>query len=348
MKRKKLSNGYISALCLELSLFLNAGITLSDGIHLLIEDDDDISSKEILQEIADIVDQNRPLSDALEQTKLFPDYMIQMVTLGEKTGRTSDILKSLSEYYDRQERLSATIKNALIYPAILLIMMIAVVIVLITVVLPIFDDVFRQLGTEMPAFTAALMNVGQWLQGASLVFVIIAAVIIVFVLLLIILPKFRAKMGRFWRDLRKEKGLAAKISLTRFSSALALTMKAGLNMDESFKMASILSANSKISEQKHSECAKMLDAGHSLTESLTKTNIFPAVYSRMLSLGAKSGSADTVLDEIARRCETTVNESIERILGRIEPTLVIITSLIVGVILLSVMMPLMNIMSSLG
>ncbi len=348
MKRKKLSNGYISALCLELSLFLHAGITLSDGLHLLIDDDDDHTSRAILTTLADIVDQNRPLSDALSEIKAFPDYMIQMVTLGEKTGRISEILRSLSEYYDRQERLASTIKNALIYPTILLVMMIAVVIVLITVVLPIFDDVFRQMGTEMPAFTTAMMNIGEWLKGASLVFAILAAIIILFGLLLLAIPSFRAKASRVWRDLRKEKGLAAKIALTRFSSSLALTIKAGLNMDESFKMASTLSANSKVSEKKHAECAKLLDDGSSLSEALTKTGIFPPVYSRMLSLGAKTGSADNVLDEIARRTEATVNDIIERLLGRIEPTLVIITSLIVGVVLLSVMLPLMNIMSSLG
>jgi type IV pilus assembly protein PilC len=348
MHRKQLNSGYISVFCLELSLFLDAGIPLSDGLHLLADDNHDQTSRSIILEIAAIVDQQKPLSDALCQSGLFPNYMVQMVLLGEKTGQLSSMLQSLSTYYDRQQRLLLAIKNTLTYPAILLAMMIAVVIILITIVLPIFNDVFHQLGTQMPAFTLLLMRLGEGLRAASLFFAILAALMLIFALLLLLLPKFRYRCSRLWRDLRKEKGLAAKISLSRLSNALALTINAGLNLDDSFKMAASLAANSTVAEKKYAECAQLLDQGMALAEALRRTGIFPPVYSRMLMLGAKSGATDMVLAEIANRTEAAVNNDIERILNRIEPILVISSSLLVGMILLSVMVPLMNIMSSLG
>jgi len=348
MRRNNLSSGYLSALCLELSLFLNAGISLSDGLHLLIEDDDDKKSQELIGELAVIVDQNHPLSKAMEDLAVFPEYLVKMIALGEKTGRLSDTLKSLSEYYDRQDRLSLTIKNSLLYPTILLLMMVAVIVIFITIVLPIFNNVFHQLGADMPPFTITMMNIGEALSQISLVFALLAALILLFGVFLLLSSKLRVRCARFYRDLRGDKGLAAKISLARFSNALSMTLKSGLNIDESFKMASALSSNSKTVERKHILCAQYIYEGRSLTEALSASEIFPAAYSRMLALGTKSGTSDVVLGEIARRSENSVNEEVESLLGRIEPTLVIITSLIVGVILLSVMLPLMNIMSLIG
>ena len=348
MKQRNLGNSYLSTFCLELSLFLNAGINLSDGLHLLIEDDDDKRSRELIAEIAKCVDQNIPLSSALTELKIFPDYMVKMILLGEQTGRLSDTLKALSVYYDRQERLSLMVRNSLVYPTILLLMMVVVVIILITIVLPIFNDVFHQLGASMPPFAITMMSIGAALSQASLVFAFIAAIILLFGLSLLIAPKFRARCGRIYRDLRRDKGLSAKIALARFSSAMSMALKSGLDINEAFSIASQLSVNSTISEKKHKLCAQYLDDGYTLAEALTSTKIFPAVYSRMLSLGVKSGTADTVLSEIARRTHNSVNDDLENLLGRIEPSLVIITSLIVGVILLSVMLPLMNIMSVIG
>jgi type IV pilus assembly protein PilC len=346
MKQRFLENDYLSAFCLELSLFLNAGITLSDGLHLLIEDDN--NKKSLISKLAGIIDQNRPLSAALTDVNVFPDYMVNMILLGEKTGCLSDTLKSLSEYYDRQERLYKTIKNTLVYPTILLVMMIAVVVILITVVLPIFDNVFHQLGSNMPPFTIALMNFGAALSGAALVFAIIAAILIILGIILILNPSLRSRCVRFYRNIRKDRGLAAKIALARFSNALAMTIKSGLDLHEGFKMASALSIDSNFTLNKHKLCEEYLSAGRPLAEALSDSKIFPPVYGRMLSLGVKSGSSDTILDEIARRAENSVNDALEALLGRIEPTLVIIASLIVGVILLSVMLPLMNIMSFIG
>lgn len=348
MRQKNLDNSYLSALCLELSLFLHAGITLSDGLYLLIEDDDDIKSREIISGLAKRVDQNRPLSEAMEEMQLFPSYMVKMILIGEKTGRLSDTLKSLSEYYESQKRLSITIKNALFYPAILLVMMIAVIVILITVVLPIFNDVFNQLGSQLPPFTETMMNIGTALSNASLFFIILAAVLVLTGIILLLSPRLRTRCAQFYSNLRGERGLASKISLARFSNALSMSLKSGLDMKESFNMASTLSPPSKINLEKYRICAQYLDAGSSLTDALKASDIFPSMYCRMLTMGAKSGNMDTVMSEISRRSENSVNDAIESRLGRIEPTLVIITSLIVGVILLSVMLPLINIMSSMG
>jgi len=109
-----------------------------------------------------------------------------------------------------------------------------------------------------------------------------------------------------------------------------------------------VSAETPELSKRHEECRGLLEQGAGLSEALGKSGIYPAVYCRMLALGAKSGNSDIVMSEIARRMQTTVDEQLDSLVGRIEPTLVIASSLIVGVIILAVMLPLMNIMSAMG
>ena len=348
MRLNRLSNGYLSSLCLELSLLLDAGITLGDGLYLMLADDKDKKSRQILQGLADTVNENMPLSGALQAVDLFPDYMVHMVELGEKTGRLSQTLRSLSEYYDAQERLYVAIRNAFLYPGLLFLMMLAVVVILLTFVLPIFEDVFHQLGLELSPFAAVLRDIGASLIEISLFFAVLGGVLLLFIALLLIFPGLRSNIARAYRNLRGEHGLPAKMALARFSNALAMAVKSGLPISEGFKLAATLSVNSTWLENKYRLGNAFLMEGKSLAEALNAAAIFPATYSRMLSLGVKSGSADTVLSEIARRSEKNLNDTLEALLGRIEPTLVILTSLMVGAILLSVMLPLLNIMSVLG
>ena len=348
MKHKNLGHAYLSALCLELSLFLNAGIPLSDGLHLLIDDDDEKKSRLLLTKLSQVVDENRPLSAAMQKAAGFPSYMTQMIVLGEKTGRLAETLSALSLYYDRQDRIHTVVKNTLLYPTILLVMMIVVIVVLLTKVLPIFNDVFRQLGTEMSSFATRLMNFGQALSDAALVIAIVAGFLLMMILLITQIPRLRSRASRFFRDLRGDRGIHSKIALARFTNAMALAMKSGLTMEESRNLAAALSVNSRSGELKQKHCAALLAEGKTLSEALSTAGVLPALYSRMLSLGVRSGSADAVMEEISRRAENTVNEELSTLINRIEPTLVIITSLIVGVILLSVMLPLMNIMSAIG
>ncbi|NLF79902.1 MAG: hypothetical protein GX572_01770, partial [Clostridia bacterium] len=206
----------------------------------------------------------------------------------------------------------------------------------------------HQLGLELPTFAIVLRNIGASLIEISLFFAILAGVLLAFIVLLLVSPKLRVKIARAYRNLRGEHGLPAKIALARFSNALAMAVRSGLPISEGYKLAAALSVNSTWLENKYRLGNAFLMEVKSLAEALNAAAIFPATYSRMLSLGVKSGSADTVLSEIARRSEANLNETLDALLGKIEPTLVILTSLIVGAVLLSVMLPLLNIMSVLG
>jgi len=335
-------------LCAELAMLLDAGLTVSDSIHALQDDEHGKDGKAIMQNLLDSLEEGKQFSAALKDSSFFPRYMVNMVEIGEQTGRLVETLKALSEYYERQFRLSVTIKNSILYPAILLVLMVVVVLVLIVQVLPIFNDVFARLGTQMSPLAVALMDFGGWLGNAAVVIAAIICVIIVIVILMLALPVLRKAVGKAFSNTWGSRGVFGKISSSRFVFAMRLAMASGLDTTDAIDLAAAVSGGSRAVDEKHKICMELLEAGKPLHEALSTSGILSAQDGKMLSIGSRSGKADEAMAEIARRSDADVQDSIDRVVGRIEPTLVIISSVIVGIILLSVMLPLMGIMTTLG
>ena len=348
MKRKSLTNAYLSTLCKEFAMLLQAGVTSGDSILLLLDDETDKDGKLVLQSLMDTLQKGEPLSVAFRESAYFPPYLVSMVEIGEKTGRLPETLTALSEHYERQDRLLASIKNAVLYPAILLGLMVAVVVILIVQVLPIFNDVFGRLGTEMSPLASSLMQFGVWLRGVSAAVALILGIVFVIAFIAWIIPEIREGIMHAFRNRLGSRGIFGKIASSRFVSAIALAIASGLDLGESVEMAALISGNAKGVKEQQEKCAGLLRSGSPLSDAMRDAGILSARDGRMLSMGTRSGMADSVMSEIAQRSERNVQDEINGIVGRIEPTLVIITSVIVGVVLLSVMLPLMGIMTAIG
>jgi len=348
MRNKTLSNTYLSMLCAELAMLLDAGLTVSDSIQVLQEDEPSKDGKVIMQVLVDSLMRGEPFSAALKGSTVFPRYMVHMVEIGEKTGRLVETLTALSEYYDRQVRLAVTIKNSILYPAILLVLMIAVVLILIVQVLPMFNDVFNRLGTQMSPLAVRFMQFGAWLGDASIAIAAVLAAIFIIVILGLCVPALRKSLSTAFANIWGNRGIFGKIASSRFVYAMTLAMASGLDTAEAIDIAAAVSGGSKAVDDKHKQCMALLNSGSTLSDALCGAGILSLQDGKMLSIGARSGKSDVAMAEIARRNDLTVRDGIDRIVGRIEPALVIFSSVVVGVILLSVMLPLMGIMTSIG
>ena len=348
MRRRTLTNTYLSLLCSELAMLLDAGLTLSDSVQILRDDEPGKDGKAVMEALSDSLMKGQQFSTALEGTAVFPRYMVHMVEIGEKTGRLVETLKALSEYYDRQVRLAVTIKNSVLYPAILLVLMVVVVLILIVQVLPIFNDVFNRLGAQMSPLAVSFMKFGGWLGDAAVVIAAVIAAIFVLILLAWGIPGIRKVFSKAFSNTFGNRGVFGKIASSRFVYAMTLAMASGLDTAEAIDIAAGVSGGSRSVDLKHKKCSKLLSAGSTLSDALCGAGILSLQDGKMLSIGSRSGKSDAAMAEIARRSDLDVQDNIDRIVGRIEPTLVIISSVVVGVILLSVMLPLMGIMTSIG
>lgn len=336
--QETLANSYLSSFCLEVSLILKAGIIISEGISMLAADEKYPPVKSSLLKISADMESGNSITASMRSSNLFPKYMLDMVAIGEKTGQLEKVFKSLSEYYNRQVQITQMIRDAVLYPLILLLMMLFVIILLVTQVFPIFADVYAQIGTVLPPTAVMLMNVGNWLKEYW-PFVLGGLAVLVAVSIFLL-----RKLG--WRLFSTGK-LGRKIAQARFSSAMALAMNSGLNDDEALQMAEKLIGN-KNSSQKITECRQKIQNGKKFTDAIMETGILTPLFSRMLSIGFKTGVADNVMSEIANRSEDMVNSEINALINKVEPTLVIIMSVLVGMILITVMLPLTGIMSTIG
>jgi type IV pilus assembly protein PilC len=333
---------------MELAMIIQAGISLSEGVWLLLEEESGADGKKVLKSLHGPLEEGKPLSAALRQAGYFPEYMVNMTEVGEKTGHLTETLKNLSVHFERMDRVSIAVKNAVLYPGVMLAMMIAVVIILVVAVLPIFSDVFERLGGQMSPLAVNMMKFGDWMIGASVIISIIFGTLFAAAFVVWLLPGLKKGIMNAFRNSFGSRGVFKETASAHFVSAMAMSLASGLDTQEAIDMAAAVSGGPKALTKQYDECKERLQVGTTLPEAMRDTGIISVRDSRFLALGGASGMADTAMADIARRAEQDVQDRIEMIVGRIEPTLIIATSLIVGVVLLSVMLPLMGIMTSLG
>ena len=346
-KKKMLSNREMSMFCDQIAMVLNAGISPMEGVSIMLDDSTTEEGRAILKIISDKCNMGESFHNSVEASGVFPKYALDMIDIGEKSGKLEEVMRALAFHYNREENIAAGIKNAVTYPLLIVSMMFVVILVLIVKVLPIFNDVFKQLGTEMTGFSKGMLNFGQGLSRYALILIIIAVVIIGTTFILTKTETGRSKLSGLASRFFATKSFYEKIASGRFASGMALTMSAGLDTDESLSMVSKLVDNDEM-KKRIETCKEKMVEGASFSDALCQSGIFSSMYSRMINVGYRTGSVDKVLEKIADGYEQEVDDKITNLISVLEPTLVIVLSVIVCLILLSVMLPLMAIMSGIG
>lgn len=345
--RGMLTPAEISTFCAQLSMILKAGIPVSEGLSIMHGDMQKSEGREIIGTILEHTELGEPLHTALDASGLFPKYVVDMVEIGGQAGRLDEVMDYLCDYYEREEAISKNVKSAVTYPLVMIVMMVLVIGVLVVKVLPIFQQVFLQLGSEMSSFSLRIMHFGSLVGRYSVVIVAVIAAAAAAVYFMNRTQGGKAALASFQSRFFLTKGLYAKIASGRFAGAMAMMLSSGLDTDQSLEMAAKLIDNAYISK-KIEDCKTQIAQGSSFAGALESAGIFSGIYSKMVSVGFKTGSADTVMKKLADRYEEEIDTHVGNLVALLEPSLVAVLSVIVGMILLSVMLPLMGIMSSIG
>lgn len=336
----------IATFCSQISIILQAGIPLYDGVETLVESCKDKKAKKALQQIADDVVETGMLYTAVKNAGFFPKYMVNMVHIGEEAGKLDEVLHSLSVYYEREARIKKSIKSAISYPIVLIVMMVTVVAVLVTKIMPIFEKVFKNMGVQVSKSGKSIMNIGLTVGNIAFVFTAVLLLIIIIVYIL-----KRIGYGEALKNLSFKlpllKGLNKKISASRFSAVIAMMLSSGYSLEKALEL-SVGVVTDKLARTKIEKCDALLKEGKSFAEALDEIKIFDGMQNRMISVGFKAGQLDSVMNKMTKIYDDEVEDTIDRLLSYIEPTLVAILSVVIGGILISVMLPLTSIMSSIG
>lgn len=322
-----------------LASLLHAGIAPAEGVFLLAQEErSEVSA--LLTKLGEMLDLGRTLRDAMEESGAFPAFAWAMAAIGEETGRLEEALIFLAEYCRERQRNAELLRQAVLWPCSLFAMMLIVIGVLLVQVLPVFDRIYASLGTGLDGIAGGLLRFGQELKYIFPVLMVAAAA----VLLGSRMPKVRT----WFRNRYADRGLSRKFNNARFARALAMGIGSGLHPEEAVALAEQLLSDIPPAADRCARAREALERGEDLAETLQREDLLPPARCRMLAVGLRSGNVDRILEDVADRMEEEAGKSLTRTLGCVEPALVLLCAGLVGLILLSVMVPLLDILSALG
>ena len=343
----KLNSDEISYFCEQMSMTLNAGIPLVDGLEMLCEDTNDKKESTLFKAMLDCLNSGQSLTEAMDSSKAFPDYAIKMVKIGEITGKLETVLRGLSEYYESRAEIKRTVRTAVLHPLLLLIMMTAVIVVMIAVVLPMFGEIFSQFDSTVGE---TVQNAVHTAYNVGVVMLIVLLVIIILSLVVAVLsqiPSSKKKLSAFLSVFPFTRKMSKRFSMSKIADAFSMMVSAGISPEEMLELSATLVDDRELS-QKLLDCRKKVLDGEYFADVISKSGIFPTMYAQSLKIAYNSGSVESAWNRIAEKCEESASETAAGIVSFIEPSIVIVLTTVIGAILLAVMIPLMNIMSVLG
>lgn len=337
----------ISVLCYQLSLVGKAGVPWESGIEALQGDAKEPWQKALLEQLGHALRQGLSLDAALKETGAFPRYLLHMVEIGQAAGQTEQVFDALSTYYRQEDETERAMRRMVVYPCLMGVLIAVILLTLMTKVLPVFEQVFDQLGMSLSLTTQLLLRFGQMSKGLSValaVLLLLGAAVLGFF--------FYTDKGRKMLFQRGKKALSGRtaalaVDRSRFLSSMAMMLSSGLPIDRAMEYAVALLEGSDM-EAALRAAREQMEKGLSFPKAVEQAEILDNLQCGLLLAGFRGGDPDQTLREIAARCQQEAQELLSRRLGRFEYVLLFVLCASVGVVLLSVMLPLLGVMSTIG
>ena len=342
--KNKLTARELSNFCGQMGMLLHSGISTAEGLHILCDESKTDTDREILNSLIHSIDENGSLSQAMEEAGCFPKSMTAYKKTGEDTGCLDEIMESLSSHYEQEEEISVQIRSAVTYPLLMLGMMAVVILVLLIKVLPVFQQVFNQMGMEMNGVSRGLLNAGNVISRYSSVFLILAAALIGCILFFSLTEKGHSLLRKMAIHLPFFREIPVAMDYSRLAQGLSLGLRSGLSPETSLELTKDLISQPVILERLR-KASSILDSGETFSKALTESGLFGGMEGRLITISFYSGSSDETFRRLSRQYTERSIDLISQAVSIVEPTIVILLSLLVGLVLLSVMMPLLGILS---
>ena len=338
-QKKLLGNLEIASFCEQLTMIISAGIPTYEGVSILMEDAPDAETKAILQKIYEPLEMGSTFHQALCASEVFPQYALDMVEIGELSGRLEEVLRALTHYYKREESIRTGIKNAVTYPIIMIGIMIVILFVLVGKVLPIFNQIYSELGSGLTGFALSMMHFSNALNE-YFIFILIGLIG------LAVIAFSYTKTKAFRLNMQKRK-LAMDTASSRFANCMHMALGSGLDLTQGLDLAERLVDNPYMSAR-ICKCKALLESGIGFSEAILTSKIFSKTYASLITIGFRTGSMEQVMNRISQEYEDNIEQEINHFISILEPSLVIVLTVLIGFILLSFLLPLIGIMSSIG
>lgn len=343
MFQKKVGLKDLAVMSRQLATMISSGLALMRSLSILAEQSESPKLRETIDEVRKEVEGGLSLSDAIAKHPLvFPPLFINLVRAGETGGFLEESLKSVAENYEKEVKLRGTIKSALTYPVVVLIMAILGMIGMIVFIVPVFKAMFEGLGGELPLPTQFLVVLSEsapyWLP-----------VLIIGIIAFSLWwgkNKHRPEVRNFVDPLKLKAPvfgqLAKKIAIARFTRNFGTMMKSGVPILQALSIVGATSGNYVI-EKALVNVQESVRQGKSIAAPLADEPVFPSMVTQMISVGEDSGSLETMLSKISDFYDAEVESTTEQLTALIEPLMIAFMGVLLGGMIVALYLPVFNI-----
>jgi len=345
IKQKKVDKADLFLFTEQFAVMTGSGLSIVESLLILEDQIKNKMFKKSIKKIVENIEKGSSLSEAIKVEKnVFPYFYQQMVKIGEMAGVLPKILKDLSLYYKWQIEIRKKVLSSLYYPMLLLAATFLTIILLLTYVIPSFEEIFQSFNTRLPYPTRVILFISKNLNNYFLY-------IILFIFLLVVLIKiyFRTEKGSYTKDkLILKLPFIAKLKkyilLWRFSNMLNLLIKNGISLLDSLIIIEKITKN-KIMKGMIHKIQINIREGQDLSTALSESGFFPKIMIKMINTGEKTGKLERMLKELAKFFHKKLNEKVKKTVTILEPILVIFMAAIIAFIAISVLLPMFNMYS---
>ena len=330
----------------QLSTIVNAGLPLLQGLDILAEQTEDLRFAAVLRDIGGAVEGGESFSEALKRhPRIFSDLYVSMIRAGEASGNLDNVLLQLADYMESMEELKRRIRSAMTYPVVAFSMIILIAAGLIIFVVPQFAEIFKSFDKALPAPTQMLINISEVLRSWKILVVVVAAVggFIGF-------RAYRETAnGRLQTDAMMLKmpvfgKLLRKVAISRFARTLSTLTRSGVSILAALEIVERTAGN-EVFARVVRKAGDSVRGGETLADPLARSQEFPAMVTRMIGVGEKTGALEQMLAKISDFYDSEVKAAVDGLTSLIEPILIMMMGIVVGGIVIALFMPILQLSS---
>ncbi len=341
----RIKTKHICTFTRQLATLIDAGLPIMRSLTILREQVESAIFKDKIKQMAEDIESGAALSDAFaKHPRQFDKLYINMVRAGEIGGVLEHVLNRIAEFLEKREALKGKVKAAMMYPLVVLVMASLIVGFILIKIIPKFQDIFQQLGAELPLPTMILIK-------ASHVLIYQTWIPLLAIIFLVVVYKQinRTKNGkyffdRFWMKFPVFGTLLRKIAITRFASTLSTLINAGVPILQALDIVRDSSGNEVISRAMEKVYQSVKD-GETIHEPLSQEPVFPPLVVHMVAVGEETGAIDHMLTKVSEAYEREVDDTVNALTSLLEPILIVCLGALVGSIVIALYLPLFKLPS---
>ncbi len=338
----------IALMTRQLAVLLRAGMPVLEALNALIDQTNRPRLRTTIYEVRDKVNSGKSLGEALaEHPKIFADLFVNMVRAGEASGTLEQVLFRLADILERQSKLRSQILSTLAYPVFMGLFAVAIIVFLVMVIVPRITRMFERQGTELPGLTRALIAVSDWAAAYWWIALSFFALLYIAWRLWVARERGRVRWDHLKLSFPLYGQLHLKLVCARFSRTMGTMLQSGLMMLPALEVVNAILGNAFI--QNRMDDVKIgVRRGRDLAQPIKETGLFPPMMIHMIELGQRSGEIEDMLLQIADTFDEDVRLTIDALVALIEPLIIIVMGLFVGLLVLAILLPIFQLSTNIG